>query len=56
MPPSISPWLTDGALKAIDWNDRPFGRRSNSSAVTLWPMTVLRVSTSGVASPTTWTV
>ena len=56
MPPSISPWLTDGALKAIDWNERPFGRRSNSSALTLCAMRVLRVSTSGVASPTTCTV
>ena len=55
MPPSTSPWLTDGALKAIDWKDRPFGRRSNSSALTLWPISVLRVSTSGVASPTTCT-
>ena len=55
-PPSTSPWLTDGALKAIDWKERPFGSRSNSSALTLWPISVLRVSTSGVASPTTCTV
>ena len=35
-PPSTSPELTDGAVSAIDWKERPFGRRSNSSAVTLW--------------------
>jgi hypothetical protein len=33
-PPSTSPALTDGAVMAIDWNERLFGRRSNSSAVT----------------------
>jgi hypothetical protein len=49
IPPSTSPWLTEGDENAIDWNERPFGSRSNSSAVTLWPMSVLRVSTSGVA-------
>src|SRR6185369_2058264 len=36
MPPSTWPWVTDGAVNAIDWNDRPFGMRSNSSALTLW--------------------
>ena len=55
-PPSTSPELTDGAVSAIDWNERLFGRRSNSSAVTLWPMSVLRVSTSGAACAVTWTV
>ena len=28
-PPSISPEFTDGAVSAIDWNERPFGSRSN---------------------------
>jgi hypothetical protein len=55
MPPSISPWFTDGAVSAIDWNERPFGSRSNSSALTLCAMSVLRLSTSGVVSPVTWT-
>ena len=41
---------------AIDWNERLFGSRSISSAVTLWPTSVLRVSTSGAASAVTWTV
>ena len=34
---------------AIDWKERPFGRRLNSSSVTLCVNWVLRVSTSGVA-------
>ena len=53
-PPSTSPAFTDGAVSAIDWNDRPFGRRSNSSALTLCAMSVLRLSTSG-DSPVTCT-
>ena len=54
-PPSTSPALTDGAVSAIDWNERPFGRRSNSSALTLCAMSVLRLSTSGDASAVTCT-
>jgi hypothetical protein len=51
-PPSTSPWLTDGASKAIDWKNAP-SAGGRTLRLTLWPMSVLRVSTSGVASPTT---
>ena len=54
-PPSTSPAFTDGAVRAIDWKDRPFGSRSNSSALTLWAISVLRLSTSGEASAVTCT-
>ena len=54
-PPSISPALTDGAVKASDWNERPLGSRSISSEATLCAINVLRRSTSGADSPVTWT-
>ena len=47
MPLSISPAFTDGEEMARFWKLRPFGMRSNSSAVTLWAMVVLLVSMSG---------
>jgi hypothetical protein len=44
-PPSMSPKLTPGDVSAIPWNERVFGMRSNSSAVTLWATVVLCRST-----------
>ena len=52
IPPSTSPELTDGEAIAMDWNVRVFGRRSNSSAVTLCATAVLLKSISGAASVT----
>ncbi len=54
-PPSISPEFTDGDASASDWKVRAFGRRSNSSAVTLCAIEVRLVSINGAAS-VTWTV
>ena len=54
-PPSMSPGLTDGAVIAMLWKLRAFGRRSNSSAVTLCATVVLFGSICGVA-PVTFTI
>ena len=43
----MSPAFTDGDEIARFWKVRPFGMRSNSSAVTLWAIVVLLVSMSG---------
>jgi hypothetical protein len=58
MPPSTSPVLTDGEANARFWKLRPFGMRSNSSAVTLCAMVVFLVSMSGDSAVTlmaSWT-
>ena len=52
MPPSTSPAFTEGEAIARFWNVRPFGMRSNSSAVTLCAMVVLRVSMRGDSAVT----
>ena len=54
-PPSISPELTDGAVRAMPWKLRAFGMRSNSSAVTLCATAVLRRSICFSASAVTLT-
>ena len=52
MPPSTSPAFTEGEESARFWNVRPFGMRSNSSALTLCAIVVLRVSMSGDSAVT----
>ena len=55
-PPSISPVLTPGAVSASPWKLRPFGIRSNSSAVMLCAKVTLVRSSCLAASAVTFTV